>query len=92
MGLWAAHRPRKTTIQIRLLVSSVPSLKFASKIRCHPERSLPRLVRQTESKDLRLSFNELRIQHTRMVPARFRLPAGPDSCPTRTEIPCPAAP
>jgi len=25
-------------------------------VRCHPERSLPRYLRQTESKDLRLSF------------------------------------
>jgi len=28
-------------------------LKFVSKIRCHPERSLARFLRQTQSKDLR---------------------------------------
>jgi hypothetical protein len=30
----------------------------------HPERSLPRFVRQTESKDLHLFFNELQAHHT----------------------------
>jgi hypothetical protein len=31
----------------------------------HPERSLPRFSRQTESKDLHLFFNELLTQDTR---------------------------
>jgi hypothetical protein len=29
----------------------------------HPERSLPRFTRQTESKDLHLFFNELQTPH-----------------------------
>jgi hypothetical protein len=29
----------------------------------HPERSLPRFLRQTESKDLHLFFNELQTHH-----------------------------
>ena len=34
----------------------VLSLKFAKQKHCHPERSLARSLRQTQSKDLRLHF------------------------------------
>ena len=44
----------------------------------HPERSLPRFLRQTESKDLHLFFNEFRTHHTGdkhggVFPQRLRL-------------------
>jgi recombination protein RecA len=35
-----------------------------SNIDCHPERSLPRFVRQTKSKDLHMFFNKLQARHT----------------------------
>ena len=34
-------------------VAGVPSRSFVQQKRCHPERSLSRFLRQTESKDLR---------------------------------------
>jgi hypothetical protein len=37
-------------------LSILPSLKSARQKRCHPERSLARFLRQTQSKDLRLHF------------------------------------
>ena len=47
---------RKTYFETGIVCD--PSIKFASHTRCHPERSLARIARQTQSKDLRLFFNE----------------------------------
>jgi hypothetical protein len=38
---------------------------------CHPERSLPRFVRQTKSKDLRLFFNEFQTKLTSVFQNQF---------------------
>jgi hypothetical protein len=35
---------------------------------CHPERSLARFLRQTQSKDLRLFYNEFLTHHTSRAP------------------------
>jgi hypothetical protein len=47
-----------SVVSSQLLVAAGLSLTFASQMPCHPERSLPRSLRQTESKDLRLFFDE----------------------------------
>ena len=57
---WVPH-PRGVFV----LAASVLSLKFVEEADCHPERSLAGFC-QTQSKDLRLFFNELRIHHTRV--------------------------
>ena len=46
------------------------------KMNCHPERSLPRFLRQTKSKDLRLFFNELQIHHTAEISEPSPAPLG----------------
>ena len=62
-----AFRNRKA-IFMRMTFPGVLSLKFASKHNCHPEQSLPRSLRQTESKDLRLllpfSASKFRGKHS----------------------------
>jgi hypothetical protein len=45
--------------QVMARAAIIPSQKFASQKNCHPERNLPRFLRQTEPKDLRLFFTEL---------------------------------
>jgi len=45
---------------------SGPSLKFIQRLKGHPERSKPRLLRLAKSKDLRLFFNELQTHHPGM--------------------------
>ncbi len=41
----------------------LPSDEIIQQSHCHPERSLPRVLRQTQSKDLRLFFAKFRIHH-----------------------------
>jgi hypothetical protein len=43
---------------------SLPNRETVQQSHCHPERSLPRVLRQTKSKDLRLSFDRFRIHRS----------------------------
>src|ERR1700675_581409 len=52
------------------MLPSVRSLKFATNIAVILSERLPRISRQTESKDLQLFFNEFRLHHNSPSPNR----------------------
>jgi hypothetical protein len=71
----------------------VPSKRFLilnEKIDCHPERRLARIVRQTESKDLRLPFGIYVMNFWNTTPEsqrdRITAPSSPDGSAPATPL------